>query len=179
MFITWFALPSICNIQNSVCFGNTTRRSTCTLVCRAKRRLCVLRHNCCNLMFQFKIFDLISGAVALCVGQISQTSGFQNHWATVLNKSAHQFSCSPPGELWVAWWRAWRRTKILSPTRTAASAKMNSSRDKTAAAYRRGPRHPVSIERKPAASIHRSHRKQQHLLLFARVVGIQLQCSAC
>lgn len=53
--------------------------------------------------------------------------------------------CSPPGERWAGWWRAWRQTKTLSPTRTAASAKTNSSR-RAATAYQRGPPRQVSTQ---------------------------------
>lgn len=56
--------------------------------------------------------------------------------------------CSLPAEQWADWWRAWRRMKTLSPTRTAASVK-TSSYQRAATAYQKylRRRHLVSARR--------------------------------
>lgn len=62
--------------------------------------------------------------------------------------------CSLPGVRWAGWWRAWRQTKTSNTTKTAASARTNSSQHE-AAVCQRVPRLPVSARRlKPQIVTH-------------------------
>lgn len=155
------------------------------------RSLCIQRHKSGNMLL-WKVNLLCDGAVVwlavtkppFCIlscgfsFKYEHTHFGQMFWTAV--KSGPFHACfSPLGERWAVWWRAWQLTKTLSPTRTAASAKMNSSRS-AAAVCRRDPPHLVSAHR-PRSLLQPGVTQIWRLTCWLIIMCLcgQLQCSAC